>query len=412
MRPSCCSRSTGYRGRQPRRLQLDGLLPGPGPDPSDRGGHRDRHSDLPRRRHPAADRLGLRGLPGVAAQALGALVLRAYYLGQLFPGFGFLRHAARILPTCRRRRWCSCPLARARGRTVPRALAELAAYGLITPSPPGSRSAACSVRLSDTSSGARWPRRACRLARWVLCIGNRYPPWSLGGYETVGRGGGGAARARPRDPRPHHPPRSDRPGQQRSGARRCPPRPGWYCASTSSHGAPHCAPAWPGRANAETFAAHRDTSARRGDVVGDGRMSLSLLEQARRAGVPALAVVGDEWVNYGPEVDGWSRRWCGAGRWLARGPSSLAGIPARLGLELAGQWLCNSSAFDALDRPPGRLAASGRHRRSPGRCRRSFAGVPAAGDWQWRLLCCGRIDPARGSRPQCGHWRCFPRRHG
>jgi O-antigen/teichoic acid export membrane protein len=44
------------------------------------------------------------GLPGfaagVAAQALGSLILRAYYLQQLFPGFDFLRHAARaFLPT-------------------------------------------------------------------------------------------------------------------------------------------------------------------------------------------------------------------------------------------------------------------------------------------------------------------------
>ena len=79
--------------------------------------------------------LGLRGIAiGVVAQALGALVLRAYYLGQLFPAFGFLRHAARSLrPTVPAAalvllvRWLAPG-----GRTVPRALAELAAYALIT----------------------------------------------------------------------------------------------------------------------------------------------------------------------------------------------------------------------------------------------------------------------------------------
>ena len=45
--------------------------------------------------------LGLRGFAiGVAAQALAALVLRAVYLGRLFAGFSFLRHAARaFVPT-------------------------------------------------------------------------------------------------------------------------------------------------------------------------------------------------------------------------------------------------------------------------------------------------------------------------
>jgi O-antigen/teichoic acid export membrane protein len=78
------------------------------------------------------------GLPGfavgVAAQALGALALRAYYLGQLFPGFVFLRHAGRsFLPTVPAAvlvlllRWLAPG-----SRTLPRALAELAAYTLIT----------------------------------------------------------------------------------------------------------------------------------------------------------------------------------------------------------------------------------------------------------------------------------------
>ena len=78
------------------------------------------------------------GLPGfaagIAAQALAALVLRAYWLQQLFPGFSFLRHAARaFVPTVPAA--AIVLVARAlepRGRTLGVALAELAAYVVVT----------------------------------------------------------------------------------------------------------------------------------------------------------------------------------------------------------------------------------------------------------------------------------------
>ncbi len=38
-----------------------------------------------------------------------------------------------------------------------------------------------------------------------------------------------------------------------------------------------------------------------------GGMSLSLLERVRRAGIPAVGVVGDDWLNWGPRADGWIR---------------------------------------------------------------------------------------------------------
>jgi O-antigen/teichoic acid export membrane protein len=78
------------------------------------------------------------GLPGFAAaiavQAAAALVMRAYFLEQLFPGFHFLRHAARaLLPTIPAAGVVL--LARAlepRGRSLAVALGELAAYVLVT----------------------------------------------------------------------------------------------------------------------------------------------------------------------------------------------------------------------------------------------------------------------------------------
>lgn len=78
--------------------------------------------------------LGLPGFAiGIAAQAVAAVAVRAFYLQRIFPGFDFLRHAARsFLPTA--------PAAGAvlllrlvepSGRSLAEALAELVAYTLI-----------------------------------------------------------------------------------------------------------------------------------------------------------------------------------------------------------------------------------------------------------------------------------------
>jgi PST family polysaccharide transporter len=78
------------------------------------------------------------GLPGfaagIAAQALAALVLRAYYLRQLFPGFRFLGHAARaFIPTVPGAALVVIVRALEPGpRTLAMALGELAAYVLVT----------------------------------------------------------------------------------------------------------------------------------------------------------------------------------------------------------------------------------------------------------------------------------------
>lgn len=78
---------------------------------------------------------GLTGFAvGVAAQAAGALILRALYLQQLFEGFDFLRHAARaFVPTAPAAaavlvmRW----LAPGQPRTLARAVGELVGYAVI-----------------------------------------------------------------------------------------------------------------------------------------------------------------------------------------------------------------------------------------------------------------------------------------
>ncbi len=78
--------------------------------------------------------LGLRGFAiGIAAQAMVAVVLRAFYLEQTFPGFGFLRHAARaFVPTVPAAAAVLALRALEPGsHSLAVALAELATYALI-----------------------------------------------------------------------------------------------------------------------------------------------------------------------------------------------------------------------------------------------------------------------------------------
>lgn len=79
--------------------------------------------------------MGLRGFAiGIGIQAMAAVALRAFYLQQIFPGFDFLRHAARsFLPTVPAAAVVVGLRALEPGRhTLALALAELASYILVT----------------------------------------------------------------------------------------------------------------------------------------------------------------------------------------------------------------------------------------------------------------------------------------
>jgi glycosyltransferase involved in cell wall biosynthesis len=134
----------------------------------------------------------------------------------------------------------------------------------------------------------------------------------------------------------------------------------------------------------------------RPDVVGwwaMGGMSLSLVERVRRDGRPATGVVIDDWMVYGPQVDGWLR--------LARrlGPASrlmeaLSGVPATVELGASGEWVFVSertrraAAAAGWTLPRTSVAHGGV---DPAR----FEPVPPH-SWSWRLLYVGRIDPRKG----------------
>lgn len=133
----------------------------------------------------------------------------------------------------------------------------------------------------------------------------------------------------------------------------------------------------------------------RPDVVAwwsHGGMSLSLIERVRRAGIPALGVVGDDWMLYAPEVDAWTRLGGRLGP-LARAAERATGIPMRFRPGPAARWLFVSDfirrrAMAGFELPDTGVAHPGI---DPG----LFAEQPEPA-WRWRLLYVGRIDPRKG----------------
>ena len=146
------------------------------------------------------------------------------------------------------------------------------------------------------------------------------------------------------------------------------------------------------RHNARTFDRHVDEL--HPDAIcwwAMGGMSLSLIERARRRGLPAVGVVGDDWMAYGPQVDAWMRA---ASRPLIGALAGHAlGIPARLELRFAAIWLFNSERTRRAAHASAHLADARVVR--PGVDQRRFQAAPER-DWGWRLLYPGRIDPRKG----------------
>ncbi len=129
----------------------------------------------------------------------------------------------------------------------------------------------------------------------------------------------------------------------------------------------------------------RHLSAFRPDAVGwwaMGGMSLSMIERVRAAGLPATAVVVDDWLLYGPKVDAW---W----RMLRRGVGRLEGACRWL---FASEMLL-SRAREARFRPAEVRVVH------PGIDSDLFGGLRGKkthSAWNWQLLYCGRVDERKG----------------
>lgn len=229
----------------------------------------------------------------------------------------------------------------------------------------------------------------------ILTVGNRYPPWSTGGYEVVWqasvawlRDAGHEVRVLTTVPDPSDRPTLTRPVGVHRELR-------WYWRNHEFPKLSLRRTAALERANAATFARHlRELRPEAVVWWALGGMSLSLLEQARRAGIPAIGVVGDEWMVYGPRVDQWTRRWRS---WL-RPASGLAergtGVPTLLDLDAAAHWLFNAGHLLSSVRESGWPLPSASIL-PPGVDPTHFAASPAP-PWRWRLLYCGRLDPRKG----------------
>jgi glycogen(starch) synthase len=123
-----------------------------------------------------------------------------------------------------------------------------------------------------------------------------------------------------------------------------------------------------------------------------GGMSMSLLEEARRSGTPAVGFVHDDWMVYGPHVDAWQAAFGGR---PARLVERLSGIPTRIELPAAAKWAFVSEAtrYHAAREYPALATAAVIH---SGIDAPRFS--PAASrEWKGELLLVGRIDPRKGT---------------
>ncbi|HKP92105.1 MAG TPA: glycosyltransferase, partial [Thermoleophilaceae bacterium] len=166
----------------------------------------------------------------------------------------------------------------------------------------------------------------------VLALGNMYPPHSFGGYELMWRSAmlhlereGHATRVLTTDV-DSGTSEPDDPNVRRDLR--------WYWRA---HEFPHLPPLEKARLerhNARVLREElRDFSP---DVVSwwsMGGMSLSMVEHVRRAGIPAVAFVVDDWLDYGRDVDGWTRALRHRPRVVGALAERVTGAPARVDLE-------------------------------------------------------------------------------
>jgi glycosyltransferase involved in cell wall biosynthesis len=124
-----------------------------------------------------------------------------------------------------------------------------------------------------------------------------------------------------------------------------------------------------------------------------GGMSLSLIERVRRAGLPALAFVHDDWLTYGPAVDRWIAPFRRRPR-LAALAERVTGLPARVDIDRSVRCVFVSETVRSHARaagyalPRSSVAHSG--------IDPVFLVPEPEREWEWRLLYVGRLDERKG----------------
>lgn len=235
----------------------------------------------------------------------------------------------------------------------------------------------------------------------VLSVGNAYPPHHLGGYEVIQRGVVEELRARGHESRvlttdyrnPDLPADTSEDPDVHRELR-------WYWRDH----------AWPKlaarerleleRHNARVFDRH--LAELRPDVVAWwalGGMSLSLVERARRTGVPTVFFVLDYWPYYGFEHDQWLAMFAPRSRRAAALAAQRAtGIPTSVRLEESGRWLFCSESLRSQVVGPGHALPHAEHGILAPGIERRFLQEPRepAPEWRWRLLYLGRVVEQKG----------------
>ncbi|HKG37400.1 MAG TPA: glycosyltransferase [Conexibacter sp.] len=144
------------------------------------------------------------------------------------------------------------------------------------------------------------------------------------------------------------------------------------------------------RANAAAVRRHLDEL--QPDVVawwGMGGMPLSSIEQVRRAGVPAVAFVMDDWLTYQPPGDAWLRLFATRPR-LGRIAERVLRIPTRVDFADAATYVFVSETLRRQGPPLPHTAVE------PSGVTDNFVDPRPPRPWSWRLLSVGRIDPRKG----------------
>jgi glycogen synthase len=224
----------------------------------------------------------------------------------------------------------------------------------------------------------------------ILAVGNLYPPHSLGGYEIVWQAAMREARSRGHEVeilttghRERGVEREDEPGVHRELQ--------WYWEDHEWRQLGPYQRLSLERANRAVLERHLGEF--RPDVVSFwamGGMSLSLIEQIGRRRLAAVLVPHDDWLVYGPRVDGWMRLWSGRRRSLGRVAAALVGVPTEFRRQRSEVVLTNSQFILNRARAEGYRLANASV--IPPGVDSGFLASVAPSEWAWRLLYVGRID--------------------
>lgn len=227
----------------------------------------------------------------------------------------------------------------------------------------------------------------------VLTVGNMYPPHHYGGYELVWQSAVEHLRSRGREV-------SVLSTDTRTGATGGDPayvhrELRWHLRDGEFQPVGLRARTLMARHNHRVLKRH--LAELRPDVVAwwsMGGLTLTMLEEVRRRGLPAVAFVHDEWLGYGRWSDPWLATFTGPRRSRVAPLVERAGIP--VSVDFAGaatyvfvsEFIRRSALSQGLGLRRTSVAHSGIHP--------DFLDPAPERDWRWRLLYVGRLDPRKG----------------